>query len=88
MMVYQQLAGAFVGTLDIGSIIAYQEFTATVTVSGTSGAQGRVVVTAPTFTADGATSYWVEFFFVARGSPGRAVRAWWNSGKLRLILAR
>jgi hypothetical protein len=48
-----------------GSELAYQQFTANVSVTGTVQASAMTVVTAPAFTADGSSSYWVEFFAMA-----------------------
>lgn len=58
------------GPVPPGTIISYLEFTSNVTISGTSGAQ-TTVVTAPTFVADGVTSYWVEVFCIW-ATPGTA----------------
>lgn len=44
-------------------VVSYVEFTANVTVSGTSGAQ-TTVVTATAFTPNGTDAYWIEFYSV------------------------
>ena len=55
-------AGAVISSVAVGTLIAYAEITANVTVSATTDAAPTTVITAPTFIADGGTSYWVEFF--------------------------
>lgn len=46
----------------IGTIVAYQEFTSVINVASTTESSGTTIVTAPAFTADGTSSYWIEFY--------------------------
>lgn len=42
--------------------VAFQSFTSNVTISAGTEATANTVVTAPAFTADGTSSYWIEFW--------------------------
>jgi hypothetical protein len=60
-MVYQPGAQALVGTVDIGTTVSYVQFTANVTISGTTEGTATNIVSAATFVPDGST-YFVEFY--------------------------
>jgi hypothetical protein len=60
--------------LDSMRVISHTEFTAPVAVSSGSAAGANTVVTAPAFTADGATPYMFEFF-APTANPASAISA-------------
>jgi len=55
---------------DLGGEVAYQEWIAQVSITATSEATAQQVVAAPAFTADGSSTYLVEFYAPACGPPG------------------
>lgn len=61
-MSFQPGATAGASYTAVGTLVAYAEVTASVTVSGTNEATATLAVTAPSFVADGTSTYWIDFY--------------------------